>query len=298
MRGKILEELGAKAMEELKGQAIASFCNHYPVYAEYRSELDGPDFQFDYDRFLQPLRSKENHFNSKVVQEFVEQSLQAMIAHAHDVLRENKRKGDEVVKRILIGYKTRIVLIDRKYEKQHNADAIARGVAAGPQVARFVLETPNVSWFVLAAGAVAGGWMAAKLSRTYIRTSRYELQKRYMKMQANGETCFDNWTKVTEFTDTEEVNEKQNWTKGEVSHESELRLEALGARQWQRVWACSPIEAELGCKQNKLAVISLSWDSDLVVKDGNVVEVGKKKVSTKIREAVLPSTFTFDPWFS
>lgn len=36
------------------------------------------------------------------------------------------------------------------------------------------------------------------------------------------------------------------------------------------------IEAELGCKQNNLTVISMSRDSGMVVKDGNDVEVRKK----------------------
>ena len=225
-------------MKAMADRAIASFGNHYPVDAEYRSELEKNGFNFDYDRFLQPLRSKDNHRNSEVVQDLVEHCFQAMSKHAHDVSQENKRKGDEVVEH---NYQTRRVLIDRQYNKQSNAWAIVGGATGGVFTAGApLLAVPGVNVFamglgaglavgaavgagvlsVCAAGATAGGWGAAKLSDTYLRTSRYELQKRYMKMQVNGRRCFSKWAVIEEITETDCVEKEEEWTKGEVSEES------------------------------------------------------------------------------
>ena len=217
-----------KKLKETADRAIASFWNHYPVDAKYRKELDGLDFKCEYDRFLQPLSSKTNHRNSEVVQELVGQSLQTMTKHAQDVLRENKRKGDEVVES---NYQTRWRLIDRSYEKQSNAWAIVGGasggvITAGGPIGAALIAVPGVNLVVLgvgAIGAVAGGWSAAKATETYIMTSTYALEKRNKKKQVNGKRCCFGWTVVREFTDSETVNEKKDWKEGEVSHESEWR---------------------------------------------------------------------------
>lgn len=229
----IYKTVVCKKLMETADQAIANFLNHYPMDAEYRKELAKQNFDFDYSRFLQPLSSEVNHRNSEVVQKLLDQCLQTMTNHAKDVWKENKRKGDEVVESKC---QTRWVLIDRRYEKQSSAMAVVGGasggvlVAGGPIALSAAAAIPFVSLPLLgigigAVGAVVGGWGASIITQKYTMTSRYELQKRYMKIQANGERCFDDWTKVSEFTDTENVNENKNWTRGEVSHESESRLD-------------------------------------------------------------------------
>ena len=227
----IYNEVVRKRLMETADQAIANFLNHYPMDAEYREELAKQNFDFDYNKFLQPLSSEVNHRNSDDVQKYLDQCLQTMTNHAKDVWKENKRKGDEVVESKC---QTRWVLIDRRYEKQSNAWAIVGGAsggvlaAGGPVAVSAVAATPFVGLPLLglgAVGAAVGGWGASRATQQYTMISRYELQKRYMKMQANGERCFDNWTKVNEFTDTEKVNQKKGWTRGEVSHESESRLD-------------------------------------------------------------------------
>ena len=223
----IYETIVQTNMKAMADRAIASFGNHYPVGAGYRNELEGPE-PFDYDTFLQPLRSKDNHRNSKVVQKLVKQSLQTMIAHAGDVSRENKRKGDEVVKR---NYQTRRVLTGREYKKESSAWATACGAGTGVvttggpvAAATAVAAMPLFGFLVLGVGAVggvAGAWGAATATEKYTMTSRYELQKRYMKMQVNGLRCFSDWTVVEEVIETKFVAEEEKWAKGEVSEQSE-----------------------------------------------------------------------------
>lgn len=227
--------------EKLKAtadRAIASFGSHYPVDAQYRNELDSLDFNFDYDRFLQPLRSEENHRRRSYedVRKLVEHCQQAMKKHASAVVRENKRKGDEVVERY---YKTRLVLIRRSYEKQSNASAIVDGATTGvvstggaaalygSAIALTVggMAIPVVGFLVVgagAAGAAVFGWGAAQASGTYIRTSRYTLEKRHEDTD---------WTRVKEVNEAVSVTEEKDWKKDEVSEESEWLKEACPRRQ-------------------------------------------------------------------
>ena len=230
----IYKTIVLEKLMETADQAVASFLNHYPMDAEYRKELAKHNFDFDYNQFLQPLSSKVNHRNSEVVQGLLEKCLQTMTNHAKDVWKENKRKGDEVVESKC---QTRRVLIDRTYEKLSNARAIVGGASAGvlaaggPVAVSGVAAIPFVGLPLLGlgvVGAAVGGWGASMATHKYTMTSRYKLQQRYMKKQANGERRFDDWTKVSEFTDTEEVNEKRNWTPGEVSHNSEFHLDGNG----------------------------------------------------------------------
>lgn len=232
---KTVVDVVEKKLKAIADRAIASFRNHYPVDAQYRNELGKLDFNFDVDRFLQPLTSQKNHSNSEyseVLRKLVEHSQQAMREHADAVVRENKRKGDEVVERY---YKTRLVLIYRSYEKQSNASAIVDGATTGVvrtggaaaiyggAIALSVggIAIPVVGFLVVgagAAGAAVFGWGAAQASGTYIRTSRYTLEKRHEEDT--------DWTRVKEVNETVSVTEEKDWRKGDVSEESEWRKEA------------------------------------------------------------------------
>ena len=123
----IYKTIVLKKLQATADQAVASFLNHYPVDAEYRNELDRLDFNFDYDRFLQPLRSKENPRNSEVVQQLLKQCLETMKKHAQDVTRENKRKGDETIE---CNRQKRRMLIDPRSGEQSNASGGVAAVAA------------------------------------------------------------------------------------------------------------------------------------------------------------------------